>query len=109
MVIFIIQFLGLGLGTENLRYVIVIFIIQYNSIEEDWYLTPTSTVNEATSSVPSIEMLFVYMYEALERDHLGKKRKRREVKEPSLRKKRDVAVHGNKINPFKINLLRKRE
>ena len=63
-----------------------------SSAEEDWYVTPTSTVIEATSSVPSLEMLFFYMYEALEHDHLGMKRKRRQVKEPSLQKKRDVAA-----------------
>ncbi|XP_020613195.1 A-agglutinin anchorage subunit-like [Orbicella faveolata] len=80
-----------------------------SSAEDDWYLTPTSTVSEATSSVPSIDMLFAYMYEALERDHLGMKRKRREVEEPSLPKKRDVAARGNKINPFMLNRFRKRK
>lgn len=44
-------------------------------------------------------MLFIYMYEALERDHLGVKRKRREVEKPSLME-RDLFARGNKQNPF---------
>jgi len=54
-------------------------------------------------------MLFVYMYEALERGQLGMKRKRREVEEPSIPERRDVVARGNKPSPFLTNLFRNRK
>ncbi|XP_078346230.1 uncharacterized protein LOC144631624 [Oculina patagonica] len=58
-----------------------------SSAESDWIPTPISSTIMSSSSIPSIETLFVYMYEALERDHLGKRRKRRELKTPGVLQK----------------------
>lgn len=66
-------------------------------------LNPTSTSSASSSSsseaVDAIEMLFAYLYQALENDreidHL-KKRKRREAEKPGLAKRSDLAFHGEK-------------
>ncbi|KAJ7373663.1 hypothetical protein OS493_011272 [Desmophyllum pertusum] len=74
----------------------------------DWDPTPTSTTWAASSSeVPSIEMLFMYLYEALgapDIDHL-RRRKKREAEAPSLLEKRDLAFRDDKQR----RLLKKRE
>ena len=65
-----------------------------SSVEWDWNLSPTSSTSVASYSIPSIEELFVFMYEALERDHLGLRR--REVEEPILQERSDLTSRDDK-------------